>query len=275
MNENNSILLIDPGFHPETAPSCSLLVKIGSGNLSYAIINNDEERVIALYDEPECANSIQKFNQLLKTDHYLTLPYAKISIAVNTSNIAFVPNALFNEDEVNTYTQYFSENSAKQVFIQPDDAAGFTTIFSLPLLTEKSISGIWPNYKVYQQNQGLITSAAGFERQNLLLDFSVNTFEALVFNEAALQFQQHYEFDNNEELVYYLLLIAQQLNLDFDHTNVLVSGIIHLNDEKWNNIKKYFAHVNFLNINTTLNCYVIEDMPKHYYAGLLSIYTCG
>ncbi|MCJ0742896.1 DUF3822 family protein [Pedobacter montanisoli] len=275
MNENNSILLIDPNFHPETAASCSLIVKIGSGNLSYAIINNDEARVIALYDEPECTNSIQKFNQLLKTDTYLTLPYAKINVAVNTGNIAFIPNELFDEDEVNTYTQYFSEDSAKQVFLQPDHAAGFTTVFSLPLLTEKSISGVWSHYKVYQQNQGLIALAKNFEKQNLLLDFSANTFEALVFNDGILQFQQHYEFDNNEEFVYYLLLITQQLNLDFNQTSVSVSGIIHLNDEKWSSIKKYFTNLNFLNIDIPLNSYVIEDMPKHYYAGLLSIYTCG
>lgn len=275
MNENNSILLIDPGFHPETAASCSLIVKIGSGNLSYTIINNDETRVIALYDEPECTNSIQKFNQLLKTDIYLTLPYAKISIAVNTGNIAFIPNELFNEDEINTYTQYFSEDSSKQIFVQPDYSAGFTTVFSLPLLTEKSISGIWPHYKVYQQNQGLIALGKDFEKQNLLLDFSAHTFEALVFNDGILQFQQHYEFDNNEEFVYYLLLIAQQLNLDFEQVNVLVSGIIHLNDEKWNSIKKYFTNLSLLNTDIALNCYVIEDMPKHYYAGLLSIYICG
>lgn len=270
---NNSILLIDPKFDPASASACNLLVKIGLDSFSYAIVNKENKQVNAVFDEQECENGAQKFAERLKTDTYLKLPYQDVKLAIHTSNTIAIPNDLFNEEDLESHSQFFTEAHSGNLYSQVQNHFGFTTIFTLPKATDNSLSA-FTNGKKFEQNAGLLSLAEKLEETTLVLDFTVGSFNVLFVKNQQVIFQQCYEIENIEEFNYYILLIVNQLNINLQETTLNLSGIIHEGDEKYNCLLKYFSKADFIAISNNLNQEVLDDMPPHYYSSLLALNQC-
>jgi len=269
--KSNNILLADPAFDPATAPACKLLVKIGLDSLSYAIINVENKKVQAVFDEQECEDGTQKLAQCLKSDSYLTLPYQEIKVAFLTDNTISIPNTLYNEDDLDVHTQFFTSASSGNLYKQHHDFHGFTTIFSISSAAELFYdSGI----KKFQQGAALLKLTEKIEGTILLLDFTVGAFNALFMRDQQVVLQQYYETENTDEFNYYLILMINQLQINVKTTAVQIMGIIHEGDAKYTCLNKYFASIHFLAIESELNLDVLEDMPAHYYTTLLALDQC-
>ncbi len=271
---NNSILLIDPAFDPQLSEKLSLVVKISADTFSYAIIDDEQKLVYAVYDEQECENGYQKLNERLKIDSYLKLPYQNVKVAAHTQNLICVPNELLENSNISTQSSYFTAADSENMYAQPTANSDFTTIFSLPKLAERTMNENWPNSKKFQLNAGLLNLASYMTNDTIIIDFSVGCFEFIYVKDKKIIFQQTYQFDGTEEFTYFLLLALKQLNVDTQLTQLKTCGIIHLNDEKWNCLTEYFNSVDFLTIKLDINTDILEDMPTHYYTSLLSLYTC-
>lgn len=272
---NKSILLINPEFDPKHSQKLEILVKIGADSFSYAIIDEAQKLIYAVYDEQECEDGYRKFNERLKVDSYLKLSYKDVKVAAHTQHIVFVPNELCDAESAGINKGYFNTTGAENVYVQPCDQTAFTTIFSLPKAAEKVINERWPESRKLPATAGLQNLVTLFSKDTLVLDFTVKSFQALYLKQKQVIFQQSYEFEDVEELTYYLLLIINQLQIDTKNTAIKVCGIIHVDDEKWVRLKEYCEDLDFLTIDTGLNTNILEDMPKHYYTNLLSLYTCG
>jgi len=273
MNNNNSILLIDPAFDPATASACNLLIKVGLDSFSYAIINKETNQVSAVFDEQECEDGAQKFAERLKTDSYLTLPYQEVKVAVHTENAIAVPNDLYTDDSINTHAQFFTETPVGDFYTQAQPHFGFTTIFSLPKTTNEALTGFIDGKK-YSQHAGLLALAEKINETALLLDFSVGSFSALYIQQQQVVFQQCYEIENLDEFNYYLLLIINQLNINTKEANLHLTGIIHEGDDKCTCLLKYFSKADFIAASNNLDQQILDDMPAHYYSSLLALDQC-
>ncbi|WP_316785294.1 DUF3822 family protein [Pedobacter frigiditerrae] len=271
--DNNSILLIDPTFDPASASTCNLLVKVGLDSFSYAIINKETKQVNAVFDEQECDNGAQKFAERLKTDSYLKLPYQEVKFAIHTANTIAIPNDLYNEANLESHSQFFTESHSGNLYCQAQNHFGFTTIFTLLRAIDKTLEE-FTYAKKYEQNAGLIQLAEKLDGYNLLLDFTVASFNVLFIKNQQVVFQQCYEIENTEEFNYYILLIINQLNINLQETALNLTGIINKGDEKYHCLLKYFSKADFISVDTDLNQEVLDDMPAHYYSSLLALNQC-
>jgi len=273
MDTNNSILLIDPSFDPATAITCSLLVKVGLNNFSYAIINQQTKQVNAVYDEQECENGVAKFAERLQTDGYLGLPYQEIKLAMHTENRIAIPNELYDEAQLEVHSQYFASNEDTDLYVQSNNHFGFTTIFTLPESSSNALKDFKAEKK-YPQSAGLLALAQNLGPTALMLDFTVGTCSVLYVKNEQVIFQQTYEIENIEEFNYYLLLLINQLHMETKTTPIYLSGIVHQNDEKYTCLKQYFNEINFTSVADELDQQILDDMPAHYYSSLLALNQC-
>lgn len=271
---NNSILLIDPNFEPANSTNLNLLVKIGADTFSYAIIDLEKNFVHAVYDEQECENGYEKLNERLKNDSYLQLAYKQVTVATHTNNIVFVPQELFNENNIAVYTKYFEETDSPAVYVQPSAQQKFSAVFSLPLFAEKTINEQWKTATRLYLNAGLIELADQLNRDTVLLDFTVGSFQFIYLKNQKATFTQSYQFEDLEELTYFILLIINQLKINTKNTELKACGIIHDGDEKWKLLKQYFKQIDLLTIQSRLDTNILDDMPSHYYTGLLALQQC-
>ena len=272
---NKSILLIDPEFDPKRSEQLDLLVKIGLDSFSYAIIDGEQKLIYAVFDEQECENGYEKLSQRLKVDSYLKLPFKNVKVAGHTQNQVLVPNELFDLENLEMHTSYFTDKDVESVFVQPFASAGATSVFALPKSAESEINLQWPDSIKLHENAGILNLVTSFSTDTLVLNFTVGNFEVIFAKDKQVILQQNFQFDDVEEFTYYLLLLANQLQIDTKAISIKTCGIIDQNDEKWKVLTQYFNSVDTLTIATGLDSTILDDMPTHYYTTLLSLYACG
>ncbi|MGF1926049.1 MAG: DUF3822 family protein, partial [Bacteroidia bacterium] len=199
MSNQNSILLIDPSFEPNSAGSCSLLIRLGIDSISYAIINKYNNKICAIFDEQGCDDSSKKLGERLQSDHYLALPFQEIKLAVFTENYLSVPNAIFNVAEIPSNTRYFSQPPVGNTYTNDHSYFGFTSVFSLTKGTDQMINYSFNSSKKYDLNALLLKLAEHTDPTSLLLDFTAGSFQVLYKLEEQIIFQKCYETENVEE----------------------------------------------------------------------------
>jgi hypothetical protein len=277
MNNNNSILLVDPNFDPNATIHCNLLLKITSDSLSYVIVNNESKRVEVLYDRQSLPDQENEVLRLIHADPYLRLSFESVKVCSYTINSISIPYEFFNEADLDNYTAYFSqrENYSEQLNTLDAPYGNFKTLFLLPQVLEDAIHTHWPNATKFEQTAGLLQEEQKASGLQLKIDFSAGSFFAMLQKEGELIFQNFFQTEDADEFTYYLMLIFKQLQLDPKQIDVLISGIINDGDAQQEVIAKYFRSVNW-NIPTgqTAEDSILEDMPAHYYTSLLALQLC-
>jgi len=274
MNSKNSILLVDPDFDPNTAGDCDLLIKVSTDNFSYAIIDKSCNQLRAVYDQQECTDTVKDLADQLKNDHYLQLPFRKVKGSFFTENCVAVPDEIFDEQDIGQYTRYFNEYQNHNLYAQPFEDYGFTSVFNLSTRIEEVLRSL-PESKRYDHGAPLLALSKGNSIQILQLDFTVGSFNVTYLNAEQLIFQKYFEIENAEEFNYYLLLMINQLKIETGKTEVHLSGIIHQDDAKYLCVTKYFNTVHFNEAKGhELNTRILDDMPSHYYTSLLALDLC-
>lgn len=276
MNNQNSILLIDPKFDPDTTVSCTLLVKIGVDNFSYAIINKELNKVIAVYDEQEVPDISIKLSERINTDPYFRLSFKEVKIAVATTNIIDIPNEFYTNEIVKLQAKFFPQSHSENIYTTLHSNFNFTSVYSFSTIIDGIINQSFANSKKYQQHTALLKLAESYTGNSLFIDFTVRSIQVLYLVDRSIVFQQCYEIETVEEFNYYLLLITSQLAINLNETAIYISGIIDEEDQKYSCLKKYFNDIKFLNlVDLNLDQRVLADMPAHYYTTLLALDQCA
>ncbi len=275
MNSQNSILLVDPAFDPNTSSNRSLLIRLGIDSFSYAILDKEKNKISAVFDQQECDNVEETLTERLKNDVYLGLAFNDIKLAIHTGNNISVPNVLFDKDEVKLNAKFFNLPHAENIHTTFHANYDFTSIFSFSKTTDQIVSNSLSQSKKFPSNVALLKLAENKGNNALFLDFSAGAMYVLYLNEKKVVFQQTYELANTDEFNYYLLLVMKELAFEYKDLEVYLSGIIHENDEKHACLKDYFDNIQFLSfVDHNLDLEVLEDMPSHYYTTLLALDQC-
>jgi hypothetical protein len=277
MNNNNSILLVDPGFDPDTATNCDLLLKVTADSLSYAIVNTRNNRVEVLYDRQQFIHQQAGLGAAIQGDPNLKLPFHQVRVCSYTINSITIPNEFFKEEQLETYTSYFAdlENYSSSLHTSTIAAQSFKTVFLLPRAVEDTINSSWPNARRFEQSAPFLATPKPERETQLLLDFTAGSFYAMLVKDGALIFQNFYQTEDAEEFMYYLMLISRQLQLNPSQTDVLISGIINAGDRQYEILTKRFRSVSLDNPGFQIwEETILEDMPAHYYTSLLALKLC-
>lgn len=274
-NSKNSILLVDPEFDPNTAPDCNLLLKITGDSFSYAVIDKNTMRLKAVFDQQECDDTATELASALKRDSYLKLPFREIKVSVYTPNTIAVPNEFFNTQDLNYYSNFFIEELSDTLYTRPFARFGFTSIFNLEEFIEKTLNEHMADAARYEHHAPVLALGSTVENTSLLLDFTAGSFNVLLLDQGRMIFQNTFQVENEEEFNYYILLLIQELKLNTATLHLLLSGIIHEDDQYHRCLQKCFTHCNFnLPPASDIDHAILDDMPAHYYSSLLALDLC-
>jgi hypothetical protein len=277
MNNNNSILLVDPNFNPNAAIHCNLLLKITADSFCYVIVNTRTNRVEVLYDRQDFQDHKQELLALIHADPYLRLSFNSVKVCSYTINSISIPNEFYAEGMLDTYAPYFTqvENYSSTVNSIAIPSQEFKTVFLFPQVIEEAMNTYWPDAKKFEQTAPVLSdrkTEAGFQ---LVVDFTAGSFFAMLMRNGDLIFQNFFLTEDAEEFTYYLMLIFKQLKLEPAEIDVLISGIINEADPQQEVLQQYFRSVKWNVAKAeTLENSILEDMPAHYYTSLLALDLC-
>ncbi|MCC7050278.1 MAG: DUF3822 family protein [Bacteroidia bacterium] len=127
-----------------------------------------------------------------------------------------------------------------------------SVIYAVPLLLYNSLLARFPSARYYSSGALLPEMYLNnyTEHQQTLVGLINHThFYASVFIKGKLQLLNSYEINTDEDFMYFILNLMDKLQLSQNDCKVFLGGLIYDSDNKWQQLKKYIAHLNLMEIN--------------------------
>ena len=251
-----------------------LTIQVSLNGLSYVCFDTLTNKPTALQNitidsfhknikiEELFAESFKKYTEL-------QAGYDEIIILHNNNLSTFVPTALFDEEYLGSYLQFNTK-----VFE--------TDFFAFDTLEKYEMNNVYIPY--VNMNNYFIDQFGSFDYKhantilvNKLLDLSKNIedrkmfvhvceghFEIVVIQNQKLQFFNSFEYKTPEDYIYYILFIAEQLQLNPEHFKLEILGIINEEDEYYKIAFKYIRNTSLFEVDSTHNTYSQAENRQHF-----------
>jgi hypothetical protein len=201
-------------------------------------------------------NLLLKIKDIFKTDTQLQNDFSSV-IVIHQNNLSvLVPNRYFNKKELASYLNF----NIKKLTID------YIAFDHLEGLESKNVYIPYVNINNYLfQNFGefeykhhstvliekLLNSTNNIEK-TMFVNVSKNSLDIVVLENNQLILFNTFSYNTKEDFIYYILFVAEQLNLNVNEFSLHFTGKVNLEDAIYKITYKYIKNIYFLESNNTL-----------------------
>lgn len=269
---NDKIHLTVSDFEPAHCFNYELCIEIGANHYSYAILDGDKKAVKVI-----SSSSTHIFNDI--DGSLLQTSFSKTKINIITKKYTFIPTALFQKDNLEVYSKYLQAEENEQIFVGTVLDGKITAIYAFDKLLLDKIEKHFPAAKLYPQFSSLITGVDyGFsliKEPQVFANFKADYLEVIIYDNSQFQFYNIFEFENDDEILYYLLLATQQNNLHPTNSMLKISGGISTQSVTYTKLKEHFNRIEIIDQDSLpLTSLGIQTPVMPRFFSLLSLHLC-
>ena len=256
----------DSTLNLNQAGNYTLLLQINTQSFNYAIVDHG----VMVANETNCnADELTKPDRLFAQ---LNAEYKNVIIGLPANGFTLIPTPLFDAEHIADIAKLLDVKDNENVLAQHLDA---------------------DNYVVYKADKQLVASVTSFDIKNivfapkgwlnaiersspsngyLFLNFEEAQVEFAYYKGNKLRFYNKFEFANIDELIYYTLLVSNELELKQQNTTLVVSGNITTGDINYTTLAQYYSNIR---LNTIETVELPDDIRSHQILSLSALYLCA
>lgn len=267
-NDNLILSHHDPSLNPACSEDYNLAIRVLPDGFSFSILNKRTNKFLALESYSFSQNDdkgqllvsatyLGWLNKIIRKQTPLQLNYSQVIVLVGGTPFTLMPPALFSAEDTETYFK-LSHPVANHEKICSDmlDVPELVIIYSMPILLSDWISSCFPGAQRFHTIRPLIRSI--YTRFNTLknqesafLNIRNNSFDLTILRKGQIFYCNTFRFLAPSDMLYYLLFVFEQLQLDLDKLVLNLMGEINKDDKEFELLEKYFP--------------VIDIIPAHDY----------
>ena len=244
-----------------------LSVQIGLTHLTYCIINKTTKNV-------EYFNNISSDNliETINKEDILKLNFASSSISFSNFPCTLVPNEFYKEEDSKKILG--AMNDLHEI-IKSDKLLGVNAhlIYTIPNEIHDIVYTFFPHSKQKAQQTILIEQFNRFKNtnDNAYLYIENNILNITAFKKDILIFNNSFNFNTKEDLLYFTLFAFEQLKIDPEKVETKIYGEIDKADANYQILYEFIRNIKFgfrpshLNFSPEFN-----TLPKHQFYTLFS-----
>lgn len=261
----------------------SLSLFISHHSLIYSVSDKNFKNISQL-GHVEILNSTgvgQSFTEritfLLNNYQLLQKKFEKVTISILSKDFTIVPEAFSSPGHVKEFLSFSSGlTEIKNPHIHTIKNVKFCYVFEQELIQyiERTFT------QAIIKHAGAINTDLFFSNHslmncNLFLTINDGLIEIAAKEKNDLLFYNVFNYENNEDILYYLLFMMEQFNLNPLQIKLVISGQVQTTDPLILSIKKYIKQVNFVVHNSEIKLEgELSKLPQHHYFTLLNQHLC-
>lgn len=232
----------DDNFSLDKTEGYTLLIQVENDSFSYAISSNGH---LIAWSENHPLDELSNPQELLDL---LSARYHQVIIGLPAQNFTLVPTELATNERLPNIARFLDVKAGSTVLAQALDNEN-VIVYKANGAVVNAAEEFGMRNTVYT-SKGWLTAIAQNNPGNNNLYFNIenNKAEVAHFALGKLRFYNIFEFNSDDELTYFAVLTANELNLDAKYTTVYLSGDIDEDDSKLSRLAEFFrkAEVNTL-----------------------------
>jgi hypothetical protein len=255
-----------------------LSIQLSLDGFSFCLLNevNNEIFLLTQYSFPKYSYTphkhLQYVKQVFESETLLGKKYQSVNVTHMNELSSLVPKAMFDENNLADYLK-FSHKIYKNDFITFDIINNHDLInVYIPFVNINNYFldrfGSF-NYKHFSTIfiKNLLDTYKFSEHPHMFVMVNGSHFEILAIADNKLQLYNSFKYKTKQDFIYYILFVAEQLNFNPSHFELIFIGKTIPDDEIYQIAKKYVRNIAFLEVRNKrdLNKEITEDMQREYF----------
>ncbi len=223
------------------------------------------------------ADLMTTLSDTVKTSGILSKPFKDVNIVFNSISSILIPNEFFKPEDAQTHLTLSAGVLRNEVVTwQLCESVDATLVYAMPLQIKEFVDNVWPLAHCFhslQINLDIAQALQQSQKRSVMLINAGQTSVSIVCCTAnQLNYANTFNVTTHEDFVYYVMLVAKELNLDTKATSVIFQGLIERNDPRIVTLSRYLHHITFTPWPEGVNFYHgIYNIPAHYFSNLYSV----
>ncbi|MDP4184099.1 MAG: DUF3822 family protein [Bacteroidota bacterium] len=260
-----------------------LSIQVGQDGFSFCILDTIRNKFIVLKNLPyELKSSTalaRKVKEIHQEEYLLRFPYKSVSAIFCSKRATCIPSEFYD-------AQYAEKTLLfNHPFIQGEKTVNDTIpgawsylIYSIPVNLEETLKNLFPGIILHHHTFPFITNAFKVAKDNetkVFINQNLDFIDLLVVRKGKMIMLNHFTVKSERDFLYFSLYVFEQLKLDTEKTEVILSGFIGKEKPIYLLLKKYIKHITIdAPDNRFLYSYTFNKTPLHYFKNLLNQYKC-
>ncbi|HVB04244.1 MAG TPA: DUF3822 family protein [Chitinophagaceae bacterium] len=235
--------------------ACTLLVLVGHGQFSYAVLDTSGNRFIGVksYQIPsgqKWRTELDLIERCFDTDKMLYTAFRRIQVAFNVHKNVLVPGSIYSPLNKKD-TLYLIHGEGPDEKVMTDQAVGLDMI-NIYAVNRNILGNLKKEFSGAVLCHAVTPLLTALMKQNdpeiptLCLLPGNQWFHMLVFREGKLTYQQQIRFTAPSDILYHALNVLRVLELPSDSIRVSLGGETRQNPAISALLKQYFPHISQL-----------------------------
>ena len=274
---------IDEAFDIKNISGYHLIIHISIDNIWLAINELQKNKYIAFEnysfkDVYDFDMVLDTLDLLIKESKLLPHRYKSVSCVVVNNLSTVIPTPLFDDFKKKMYLEFNTTLPGDEVVLADTiknlDAKN---VFALPLRLKTKLEGFFDRVNFHHFSslliEGLLTQNKNQTTKKLFVHIQPSHFEAIVIEGKSLLFYNTFNHHTPEDLIYYLLFVCEQLQLNPENIEVILLGEVERNSALYSITQKYIRNLKFGERPADADySYQLQTLPKHHYFTLFNSY---
>lgn len=276
----------DKAFREDSSRNYHLTIRLAPDGFSFVVFWPEKNRYIGLeaYRFHQVDDSIKMaaaLDEIIMFKEWIAYPFQSVLVLIASNANTLIPEALYDDKEKGVYlafNQQFKDNS-RIVSDHLKTAAAFNVYYLSNSLIEK-VKDFWANAHIAHFSSVFAESLLIANRnQNIdnvvFVHVHGASFEMLVIRNGKLHFLNQFRYHTPEDFIYFILFSFDQLRLNPENVQLVLSGDIFKGSANYEILYKYIRNISFSQRNQTFEySYVLEELPVHQHAVLFNAQLC-
>ena len=255
--------ITQPSSNIDKLSNIELSIQVSLNGLSFCILNI-KANTIEFYKTIVFSKKLTPYTLLKKLKHCfntiteLKQPFSKLNVVHENELSALVPKTLFDEDSIADYLKFNSRILQSDYITYDNVIANDSVNVYVPYVNINNY--LYETFGAFEYKhfssvllENLLANEKNSEELKMYVHVANKHFEIIVIESGKLLLYNSFELQTKEDLIYYILFITEQLNLNPETFKLILLGTIQKNDEYYNIVYKYVRNVSNQNITTTYN----------------------
>ena len=204
--------------------------------------------------------------------------FKSVSCSLENNKFTLIPSVLFDEENKESLLGFNHEVTAdEEILVNTLHNLEAKILFTVSKSLTAEIRKQFPNANFIHSStsfiEGLLVQHKNYSEKKVFANFYANYFEIVILDGKELLFSNAFTYKTSEEIAYYILFVYEQLNLNPETIELVLSGEIEKTAKEHSLLYTYIRNVKFASRPDGFKySYKFEEIPNHKFFSLFTQY---
>ncbi|MGF1586007.1 MAG: DUF3822 family protein [Bacteroidales bacterium] len=279
-------VFIDETFDLNQTGNYHISIQAGLDGYSFSVLDPVRNKYILLkhYKLSEISDITlleDKIHEIQKNDEFLSREYKSALFSYQSPKYTIIPGPLFNKQNLRSYFEFNQHlDDLDEIHYNKLNNTDAYNLYIIPSRLACLVKKAFDNVRYYHQvtpfiENGLMQYGGKTFRRSVLVNLYGKYADVIVVQGEKLILSNTFPWKTDQDLVYFILYVYEQLKLSGEDVPLVISGSIKKRSEAYELLKVYIKKVGFESRNDTFQySYTLNDIDLHWFTNLFNLKLC-